>query len=364
MPPPPPRGSAACGRRLVVYDARVPSKRPNAHEAIERLLEDVDAVTNRQVVAMTGRSRQAVQATLQRMVATGALERLGAGRATHYRRAAVASIRSPTDGLAEHELWEALLRASPRLDRAPQRARSILAYAVTEMVNNVIDHSGAAEVEVRLVREDDTIVVEVSDAGVGAVARVRIGLGLEDAFAAVQQLSKGKVTTDPQRHTGEGLFFASKAVDYFVLESNGLRWSVDAVRSDEAVGRGTTTQGTRVRLELSESTGRQLADVFAAYTDPETLAFTRTRTTVRLYEQGVRFVSRSEGKRLVAGLDRFSEVDLDFGGVHEVGQGFVDEVFRVWARRHAEVTLRWFGAVGPVEAMIRRGLPGTSSADR
>jgi hypothetical protein len=51
-----------------------------------------------------------------------------------------------------------------------------------------------------------------------------------------------------------------------------------------------------------------------------------------LFSIGVRFVSRSEAKRLPRGLDRFAHVTLDFQGVVLVGQGFIDEVFRVWAR--------------------------------
>ncbi len=50
-------------------------------------------------------------------------------------------------------------------------------------------------------------------------------------------------------------------------------------------------------------------------------------------------MSRSEAKRLIHGLERFREVVLDFSGVDAVGQGFADEVFRVWAGAHPEVLL-------------------------
>jgi len=85
--------------------------------------------------------------------------------------------------------------------------------------------------------------------------------------------------------------------------------------------------------------------------------FVCTRTVVRLFDIGVRFISRSEARRLLRGLERFSEVLVDLRGVQEVGQGFVDEVFRVWPSQHPEVTVRPMNMVGPVEAMVRRGLP-------
>ena len=65
----------------------------------------------------------------------------------------------------------------------------------------------------------------------------------------------------------------------------------------------------------------------------------KTRIVVRLFAIGTEFVSRSQAKRLVHGLDKFREVVLDFKGVDLVGQGFADEVFRVWAREHPDVKL-------------------------
>jgi hypothetical protein len=86
--------------------------------------------------------------------------------------------------------------------------------------------------------------------------------------------------------------------------------------------------------------------------------FVRTRTVVQLFDIGVRFISRSEARRLMQGLDRFQEIVVDFRGVEEVGQGFVDEVFRVRPSQHPGHVVSPANMAGPVEAMVRRGLPG------
>ncbi|MNC91933.1 hypothetical protein D3C83_82760 [compost metagenome] len=65
------------------------------------------------------------------------------------------------------------------------------------------------------------------------------------------------------------------------------------------------------------------------------------------------FVSRSEAKRLVANLDKFSEIVLDFRDVSSVGQGFADEVFRVFARRHPAIRILTENANPAVDAMLR-----------
>lgn len=82
--------------------------------------------------------------------------------------------------------------------------------------------------------------------------------------------------------------------------------------------------------------------------------FSKTRIVVRLFKTGDHFVSRSEAKRLLSNLDRFREVVLDFAGVKEVGQGFADEVFRVWPADHPDVQIRPVNMEPAVEFMVRR----------
>jgi len=75
-------------------------------------------------------------------------------------------------------------------------------------------------------------------------------------------------------------------------------------------------------------------------------------------------VSRSQARRLVSGLERFREVVLDFRGVELVGQGFADEVFRVWARQHLEVALIPIAMSPPVAFMVERAMQGASMLGR
>jgi anti-sigma regulatory factor (Ser/Thr protein kinase) len=259
----------------------------------------------------------------------------------------------PLGGLQEDRVWAEVLPRVSLGDR-PGAAR-ILAYAVTEMVNNATDHSGGTLVAVQAWRSTGDVVVEVRDDGEGVFAHLAAGLGLADHFASVQELSKGKRTTDPERHTGEGIFFTSKAVDLFHLASNGIAWTADNLRGDHAVGVSPVTTGTMVRLHLDPGTDRVLADVFDEFT--EDYEFTRTRPVVKLFEVGVTFVSRSEAKRLLEGMDRFREVVVDFTGVESVGQGFVDELLRVWPKQHPDTKVVPAGMNDAVEFMVRRGIP-------
>src|SRR5262249_41421859 len=171
---------------------------------------------------------------------------------------------------------------------------------------------------------------------------------------AIVELEKGKLTSDPARHSGEGLFFSSKAVTRFRLESQRTAWIVDNQVGDSAIAPSEVTRGTRVQLEMVTRHSPRLEEASPAYTDAATLRFTRTRTTVKLASVGKVLVSRSEAKRLVARLTDFRSVTLDFSGVDVVGQGFCDEVFRVFAGAHPEVTLEPVAMNDAIAFMVGR----------
>ena len=65
-------------------------------------------------------------------------------------------------------------------------------------------------------------------------------------------------------------------------------------------------------------------------------------------------ISRSEARRLLQRLTDFTHATLDFSGVEVVGQGFCDEVFRVFARSHPEVTIEPVGMNDAVAVMVAR----------
>jgi hypothetical protein len=221
------------------------------------------------------------------------------------------------------------------------------------MVNNAIEHSRGSEVEVRFDRaEKGSLAFEVIDDGVGLFRNLRRTLGFKSNLEALQEMSKGKLTTLPKGHSGEGIFFTSKAARRFQVWSDGLHWTVDNVVGDTAVGSAEARKGTRIRFEGELRPRKTLARVFAEYT--EDFAFTKTRVVVKLFTIGVRFISRSEARRLLAGLDRFRSVVLDFKGVEEIGQGFADEVLRVWATAHPQVKLETTRMSKSVAFMVER----------
>lgn len=256
-------------------------------------------------------------------------------------------------GLEEHEVWQLIVR-DLALDRSSAAGR-IMNYAFTEMLNNALDHSGGTFVDVSFWATLDKLAFRVRDDGVGVFPHLRRGLGLASDLESVQELTKGRRTTFAERHTGEGIFFTSKQVDLFRLSSAGIRWTVDSLRRDHAVGRSDVRSGTEVYAEVDANTSRTTREVFEQFTrDHE---FVRTRPAVKLFGLGLTFVSRSEARRVLAGLDPFTEIEVDFTGVDDVGQGFVDELFRVWPQANPDKRIIPVHMNEAVQFMVKRGLP-------
>ena len=81
--------------------------------------------------------------------------------------------------------------------------------------------------------------------------------------------------------------------------------------------------------------------------------FSKTIVPVRLAQYGSNhLVSRSQAKRVVANLEAFSTVALDFAGVDSIGQGFADEIFRVFRRSHPNIKLMAIHCSAAVQSMI------------
>jgi len=255
----------------------------------------------------------------------------------------------------EDRVWRDF--AAPILkDTIQPKARAILQYGISEMVNNVIDHSGADSCVLEISLNPALVAVHMSDAGVGIFGKLRDHFELDDAEHAALELSKGKLTTDPDHHTGEGIFFTSRMMDEFIVASDQVHLITAHGSRGWVLTVKQTHPGTTIQMLLDPETSRSTRAVFDMFTlgadDP---SFSVTHVPVSLVEIGEdNLISRSQAKRLMARLEDFQRVLLDFKGVRTVGQAFSDEVFRVWANAHSDVEIVVRGANKQVQRMVER----------
>jgi hypothetical protein len=144
-------------------------------------------------------------------------------------------------------------------------------------------------------------------------------------------------------------------MDFFEIESHGLRFTHQPRVEDSIADQVTETPGTRVTMRLSNDSPRVLKDVFDSFQDPEEFTFNKTVVPLRLAQyEGENLVSRSQAKRVAHRFERFKRVELDFAGISEIGQAFADQLFRVFAAAHPDIRLVPINTEPAVDQMIRR----------
>lgn len=307
----------------------------------------------RHVSGELGVDRDAVQRDLDRLVSDGVFER--DGPRVRWRPIVERDVEA---GLEEDRIWRQEL--NPKLSDIAQNVRGILQHGVTEMLNNVFDHSGARRFVVVLRELPDEVEISVEDDGVGIFEKLQAEKGLEDPRHVALELAKGKLTTAPEEHTGQRIFFTARMCDSFLIWS-GATVCGHTKRGPWHVEAAEPRPGTTVRMVVLRDTTRTTREVFDEFAPPADgdYGFSRTSVQVDLVRSnGDALVSRSQAKRLLARCDQFERITLDFSGVDHIGPAFADEVFRVFARSHPDLEIRVEGASPEVEAAIRSARNG------
>ncbi|WP_169975132.1 STAS-like domain-containing protein [Tautonia rosea] len=305
-----------------------------------------------------GLTRQVVNRHLAELVNRGELEET-ARRSYRLKVLSRKVAFSLSDHSDEEETWR--LHIADLFLGLPENIQRICYYGFTEMYNNAVDHSTGSKIDVEVIVEPRRVLLALDDDGIGIFEKIRSFLGFEDHHQAILELSKGKLTTDPRRHTGQGIFFTSRMFDMFALRANNLAYIHSVgITNDWMIQMERNEKGTGVIMEIRKESERTTREVFDRYSsDDENYLFCRTHVPLSLANYGGdQLVSRSQAKRILARFEQFEEVLLDFKGVEEIGQAFADEIFRVYHFSHPKVRIIPLNVSPYVDRMIRRAMAG------
>jgi len=323
-------------------------------------------VTTADLVGLTGLSRAYAQRFLKNLADEGVIALMGKANQAHYifpsKKGAINAkplmVRRimTNKGLAEDKVLREIKEESAIFQSLAGNVSSTLDYAFTEMLNNAIEHSTSEKIDVVVMRTATDIRFMVADRGIGIFNNIMKKKRLGTTIEAIQDLLKGKETTEPAAHSGEGIFFTSKIADLLTIKSFEKKLVFDNARQDIYVKDVKPVRGTRVDFVLGLRSKKKLVDLFDKYTD-ESFQFSKTEVKVKLYHQDVDYVSRSQARRILTGLEKFKTIELDFKDVKTIGQAFADEVFRIWQAQHKDVKFVIKDANGNIMIMIKRAQP-------
>lgn len=317
--------------------------------------EDIAKITAEQF----GITRQAVHRHLNALVKQGQLEASGLTRRKQYtlKVTRVETLFSLAENREEDVVWREFV--DPQLADIKENVLRICQYGFTEIFNNAIEHSEGTHALVTIERTACHASLTVFDNGIGIFEKIKSRFDLEDYRQAILELAKGKLTSDPKHHSGEGIFFASRMFDEFVIAANRYQFlHHNRLDGDWLIeSEGIIGVGTMIKMRIAVNSPRTLKAVFDQFANPETddYGFSRTHVPLTLARYGQELLmSRSQARRILARFERFKEVFLDFSSIEAIGQAFADEIFRVYATEHPEMKLTVVNANQDVMRMITR----------
>ena len=339
----------------------------NNKQKILEIIKKKGRVTSSEVTAQIGVSRQYVNMVFSSLVAEGKILKFGSTRnsfyvSTEYAKAHPKVFPSffqkkyKNKGLEEHVVLIEIEERFSLITRLPENVRSIFTFAFSEMFNNAIEHSRSKDIFVNVAIQNNKLSFVVEDFGIGVFRNIMRTRRLRSETEAIQDLLKGKTTTMPKSHSGEGIFFTSKSADTFVLESFDYELTI----AGESVAMRRlphSKRGTKVSFEIKTSSRLHLNDVFKKYTnfaEKGDYGFDKTEIRVKLFTVGGVHISRSQARRILSGLEKFKIILLDFDQVPIVGQAFADEIYRVFQSKHPDIAIQEENMSEGVKFMIKR----------
>jgi len=339
----------------------------NQAEEIRTYLLDKIPVHPKNIVAKAAKafacSRTTVHRHLNRLLRDGQIIKSGTTRQIQYflktekNKEVIVSLKNKVE---EHKVWQENFQKD--FEALPKNVRDICEYGFLEILNNAIDHSEGTEVKIYSEWTSKSIELMIGDNGIGIFNKIKKALDLKDQRESVLHLSKGKFTTDKENHTGEGIFFTSRVFDNFRILSKGLSYIRDNENKDWFLdsSRAIVIAGTGVKMTINLDSKRRLQNVFSEYVEENSDGipkFDKTNIIVRLSKIGDEsYISRSQARRIILGMEKFKYVILDFSDIPTVGQAFVDEVFRVFKTKYTGTKIEYKNANDNVKFMIERGL--------
>ena len=243
-----------------------------------------------------------------------------------------------------------------------ENVKKIWIYVLSEMLNNVLEHSEAEKLRVTIEKNYLNTKVIFWDDGIGIFNKIKNYFDYDEIDEAVYELFKGKLTTDKKNHSGEGIFFSSRIMDKFVIVSSNKVFSSNKYDDNMFVNLlDDEFDGTCVLMELSNFSNKKMSDVFSAYTD-EVGDFTKTSIPMKnIFDASP--ISRSQAKRVCDRLDNFKEVVFDFSDIEWMGQGFAHQVFVVFSNKNPKIKLIPINMNDDVKKMYNHVMIGKGKAD-
>ncbi len=302
-----------------------------------------------------GISRQAILRHMHRLIQDGKIEVHGKTKDRYYKLKPIVEKTLSLDitsDLEEDKIGREHI--FPHLVNFTPNVREICEYGFLEVMNNVISHSEGSECHINFWMTSQNILLRIRDNGMGIFQKIQNHFDFENQRNAILELVKGKMTTEPEYHPGDGLCITMKIFDTVYLSSGNWRLVHHVPRNRWSLKQWNRKDCTEVSMILSTSSDRAVQNVLTfCSAHGNNISFDRTVIPLILARyDGENLISRSQARRVLNRLDNFREVCFDFKQIEFLGEAFADEIFRIFQNDHKGIKLTWVNASENIESMI------------
>jgi anti-sigma regulatory factor (Ser/Thr protein kinase) len=334
-----------------------------AKDTILKMVRKRQKLSSEEVESVLSITRQSAHYHLSSLIRDGKMLKIGRTRGAYYVLNDKAALSKMFDGykktsilrnlnLEEDKVFAEIKKTTPIFNNLKPNVSHIVEYAFTEIMNNAIEHSKSQKICYSISKNGPLLEFIIKDYGIGVFNNIKDKFGLKDELEAVQELIKGKGTTAPDAHTGEGIFFTSKIADRFSLHSYKTELIFDDIAADIFVCKKRNHHGTIASFSIEADGKKELEDIFKKFSNAS-FVFDKSKINIKLFAGETGYMSRSQARRLLSNMEKFGRIVLDFKGINAIGQGFADQIFRVFKNEHPEIEIEAINCSDTVEMMLK-----------
>ena len=241
------------------------------------------------------------------------------------------------------------------LESLPKNIFQICEYSIEALVNNIVEHSQASNLYVKLFLTYSDLNIIISDNGSGLLENIKSKLDLEIVELAALELAKGKITTNLLQNSGEALNTIFHLFDKVEVDSSGYGIVYVSNREQWDIKYSTQKQGTRVHLQINPNSNRTCNKIFQNL-------FSKKEQCIRIpiillkYHNKNCLISKQQAKNIFWNIDFINAIQFDFYNIDLIGPAFADELVRQSRSVNRDVIIEWVNHNNTIDLLMKRAL--------
>ena len=241
------------------------------------------------------------------------------------------------------------------LESLPKNIFQICEYSIEALVNNIVEHSQASNLYIKLFLTYSDLNIIISDNGSGLLDNIRSKLDLEIVELAALELAKGQITTDLLQNSGEALNTIFHLFDKVEVDSSGYGIVYVSNKEQWDIKYSTQKQGTRVHLQINPNSNRTCDKIFQKLFNKKER---RIRIPISLLKEPNKnsLISKQQARNIFWNIDSITAIQFDFHNIDLIGPAFADELVRQSRSVNRDVIIEWVNHNNTIDLLMKRAL--------